>query len=213
MITAQPQLPQDIPLPAAPALPFTMKSNFAEYRQRLGVIRIVLALALTFFIWFRFGYLAGAISTVVIVATLAIMLGLLHRRKLAISADSLTFYTAFGRQKVLSWAEVGNVHVFAQYIEPGFGVMPRIIIADKQGNGFASFTSMYWNVDELNLLLATFKERNTEVVWYADYAQSAAIAKTVPQLLAYHERHPVIIALGVVGVLLVAITVFVLLTL
>lgn len=212
MTTTQPQTPQEVPLPPAPSLPFTMKANFTEYRRRVGVVRIVIAAALIMLIWLRFGYLAGAISTVVIVATITITLSVLYRRSFTVSDTSLLLKTSFGRSKELAWANLGKVHIFAQYLDEGFGVMPRVIISDKNGNGFASFTSLYWSVDEMNLLLASLKKRDVEVEWYADVARSSAIKKTLPKLLPYYEQHPFIIAIGIVGLLLVAITVFVLLT-
>lgn len=212
MTMTQPQIPQEVPLPPAPPLPFTMKANLKEYRRRVGVVRIVIAAALTMLIWLRFGYIAGAISTVVIVATIIITLSLLYRRSLVVSDESLTLKTPFGRHKTLAWSDLGKVHIFAQYLDEGFGIMPRVIVSDKNGNGFVSFTSLYWNVDDLNLLLATFKKRNIEVEWYADLARSVAIRKTLPKLLPYYERHPFVIAFGIVGLLLVAITIFVLLT-
>ena len=75
----------------APPLPYTIKATLVEYRRRLGVWRIVLAIALTFIIYLRFGFTAWLISVAVIAVIIGGILWFLGRRSLIMTPDGIEY--------------------------------------------------------------------------------------------------------------------------
>lgn len=200
------------PLPAAPSLPFHIKADLSGYRQRLGVFRIVLAIALTGIIFFRFGWLAWVISVVVIGLTIFIVMFALSRRSVTLNADSIQVHSAFGRTTTVSYADLAGAKVFLGYIEAGFGHAPRIVVGKNNNKPLLSMNTLYWNVNDIDLLQATLQSKNVALETYVDPVLSATVAKQFPGYVSYFERHPYLVAVGIVFALLIAITVFVLLT-
>jgi hypothetical protein len=203
--------PKSNPLPPPSALPYTFKANLAEYRRRLGIWRFILAFGLTFIIFLRFGVLAWALTVVLITAVILTVMYLLSRRSLTLTKTHIEFTNSFGKVKKLEYHDIQSFRIFVNYVEPSFGLTPRIIIAtDKRP--FVSLVGMYWNLEDLDRLLSTIKDKKIDTEYFEDFAYSAQIAKQFPHSVPVYERHPYWIAFGIVILLLVVISVGVLLS-
>lgn len=203
--------PKAAPLPPAPALPYTFKANLAEYRRRLGVWRFILAFGLTFIIFLRFGVLAWVITVVLITAAILVVMYLLSRRSITLTKTHIEYTNSFGKVKKLEYHDIRSFRVFVNYVEPSFGLTPRIIIATNK-RPFVSLVGMYWNLEDLDSLLSTIKDKKINAEYFEDFAYSTQIAKQFPESVSVYERHPYWIAFGIVALLFVIITVGVLLS-
>lgn len=200
-------------LPQAPKLPLRIKANLKEYYGRVGAWRVTLALVIILVVFFRFGPL---VWLAVIAATALLVFGILFmlsRRAVTFNEDSIQVHSAFGTTKTVSYKDVNGVKVFMGYIEAGFGHSPRLIVGLKNNKPLFSMTTLYWDAKDIDLVQATFQSKGIKVEAYEDVVVSATIAKEFPGYVAYYERHPYILAALIVAAIVVAVTVFVLLTL
>lgn len=207
----QDQPPQLQPLPSAPQLPFQMKANLSEYRRRLGALRFVVAIILLSLVYFRFGVIGGAITTSIVVLVVAIILTVQSKRALIATKDGIVYTGAFGKKTSFRYDEISTVKVFLGYIETGFGPAPRIIVGKSGGGFYFTMTTLYWKVEEIDLLLAIIQDKQIVIETYETPADSAMISKQFPDHVAAFERHPYWMATGIVLLILVAVIVFVLL--
>ncbi len=206
------QSTQEAPVPA-PALPYIIHANLREYGRRIGVWRIVLALGLTTFFFYRFGVIGWIVSVAGITFLISAILWFLAHRSVEIKSGQITVKNALGKLRTVTFTEIEEVKVFVNYYEPTFGVAPRITIAVRQGEP-VSLYSLYWPVDELDKLLAVLRDAKVKTEYYADAATYTMIAKQFPTHATYLERHPWKIAWIVTGVIVaIVVAIAVLLTL
>ena len=196
---------QSVVLPPAPVLPFTVKASAAQYRKAIGLNRIVAALAISSVFWFKFGFLVWLITVVGLAAFIVIIIYLLTRRSITINNNGVRYKNAFRITKSLKFDEIKSVEVFENYIEPGFGTMPRVILAKKSGGHLFSTIGIFWPYGEVAKLLAVLKDREVELNVYTGVANSSNIAKEFPGLLSFYERHPYWSATFIAIVMLAAI--------
>lgn len=197
----------------APDLPYTIHANLREYGRRIGVWRIVLALGLTAFFFYRFGPVGWIASVAGITLLISIILWFLAHRSLEVKGDQITVKNALGKMRTVTFHEIEEVKVFVNYYEPTFGVAPRVTIAVKQGEP-VSLYSLYWPVDELDKLLAVLRDAKVKTEYYADPATYTMIAKQFPTHATYLERHPWKIAwIATAVIVAIAVAIAVLLTL
>lgn len=201
-------VPEAAPI-VAPALPYTLKANLQEYRRRLGVWRILLALGITVFFFYKFGFIGWLISVVAIGALIGIILWFLVRRSLEITQGELAYKNAFGKIRKIRFSDIEGVKVFVNYYEPAFGVAPRVSIAPVQGEPISLY-SLYWPIDELDKLLAVLRDAKINTEYYADVASYSMISAQFPKYATYVERHPWGIAWAIVGAIVLGVTAFVL---
>ena len=207
--TEQPQFTPE-PLPQPPVLPFLMQANLTGYRKKLGVWRILVAIILVGFIFMRFGYIAGLISTGIIIVTLVIVLFYWSKRSVTLRNDEIEYRGAFGTVRRIRYEDISMVKVFLAYIEPTFGHSPRVIIGKKSGGPFFSFSTLFWKPEDIDLMLATLESKKVVNESYAEPAVSAMIAKQFPDYVNGYERHPYLIAFGIVVDIVVIVTAVVL---
>src|SRR5690349_9323375 len=93
-------------------LPATFKADITNYRRRLGVMRIGIALAVSLLIWLRFGFVAWIIFVVVIALILTVGVIALSRRTLTVYADKVEYKNAFGMKKTIALQDIEAVKVF-----------------------------------------------------------------------------------------------------
>lgn len=205
--TTAPNEPVPVPL-----LPFEMKATLKGYWPRVGIFRFILGFALTFIIYARGGFLAWLLSVIAIVILLTVILLCLSKRSITATEEGLEFKNAFGAKRSIIYSDISVARLFIGYVETGgFGVMPRIIISSNEGTPFASIYALYWPPEKMESLLALLNERKVKVEAYDTVVNSAMIAKQFPDAVSYYEKHPYIIAIGIVIALLIVITVGVLL--
>ena len=194
----------------APPLPYTIKATLVEYRRRLGVWRIVLAIALTFIIYLRFGFTAWLISVAVIAVIIGGILWFLGRRSLIMTPGGIEYENCFGKRTKIAYSDIDGVKVFANYYETSFGVVPRISIGRKSGKSPLTLSGLYWQAAELDKVIAVLKDKKVEAEYYEDLVNYAMIAKQFPAYATYVERHPYKLATIIVIGILVLVTIFVL---
>lgn len=184
--------------------------DLSDYRKRLGWFRIILAVGLTFIVFYAKGFEAWLITVLGVAIILAAYFVYLKRRSLMIEDGQLIYTNAFGKKRTLSLSDIESVRVYLAYIEPSFGYAPRVIISGKQTGYFMSLISLYWNSKEVEALLEYCKDQGVKVEYFDQPTVSRMIVQQFPDTVPYYEKHPVRIALAIVGALLVAIVVGVL---
>ena len=202
---------QTVQLPPAPALPFTLKASATQYRKSIGMTRVAAALGLSLVFWVKLGFLGWFISVVGIAAIIIVVIFLLTRRSITVNNDGVHYKNAFGVTKSVLFEEVASVEVFENYLEPGFGVMPRIILAKKSGGYLFSTIGLFWPYTESSKLLSSLKDNKVLLNVHTDPAQSSTIAKEFPNLVPYYERHPYWIAVIIAFLIIVAVAIAVIL--
>lgn len=196
---------QEVPLPPAPALPFTIDADAVKYRQSIGTTRIVVALGITIIFWVRLGPLGWLISVVSIAALIWLIIFLITRRSITIDGQGVHYKGSFGAKKSIHFDEIKSVEVFDNYIDPGFGAMPRIIIAPKSGGYFFSIAGIFWPNESMAQLLSSLRDNKVALNFYTEPIVSAGISKQFPQLVPFYERHPYLVAVIASAVLFAVI--------
>lgn len=198
--------------PKTPPLPFVVHGTLRNYLQAFGIIRPIIILLLMGFL-FLFGnpeYALFVLITFIVVITVAAIL--VSQRQITAESGQLVYRTAlFGRKKTIAYTELGEAHVFVNYVD-SFAPVPRIIIMTKAGARFASINYLYWDAETVDVLLAILHDHKVQETYYTEPVNSAVLAKRAPQLISYNERHPVLVALYVLIAIIVAVAVFTALT-
>lgn len=191
---------------AAPPLPYMLRANLREYRKRLGLWRILLALGLTVIFFYKLGFLGWLVSVAGIALIIVIILWFLGKRTLEVTNSELIYRNALGKARNVAYTDIEGVKVFVNYYEPTFGVAPRVTIGLKQGEPLSLY-ALYWPIDELDKLLAVLRDKSVSTEYYADPATYTMIAQQFPKYATLIERHPWRIAWVIVGAIVVIVTV------
>jgi len=202
---------QQVLLPPAPALPFTVKADIKQYSKSLGPARIILALGVTVVFWVRLGPLGWLVSVVGIAALITLIIFMLTRREITVNNDGVHYKNSFGATKSTTFEEIEAVHILDNYIDPGFGVMPRIMVEKKSGGKAFGIIGIFWPYEGMTQLLSSFRAKKVILNFYIDKIQSQQVAKEFPKLVPFYERHPYWVAMISVVVIFAAITAGVLL--
>lgn len=192
--------------PIPPKFPYTFKANLSEYRRRLGLWRIVLAVSLTLIIFFRFGLVAWLVTVVGLAILIGTGIFLISRRSITLTEKEIRYVTMFGSTKTLPYSQIENPRAFMQFFDPGFGIMPRIIIGTKAKKPFLALTPLFWKPEDLDRMLIAFDSKGIQFEYFEDVADSAAITKQFPESLTYIEKHPYRIAFVIVILIIVLAT-------
>ena len=91
------------------------------------------------------------------------------------------------------------------------GVVVRVIIGTSHKKPLVSLTSLFWKLEDVDLLIAALTSKGATFEYYEDMVQSAAIAKQFPESVAAYEKHPYLIATGIVIAILAVVVAAVLL--
>ena len=205
-----PEEPTPIAAPITPpALPYTFAADLTEYKKHIGVGRIIFAGLLSFLIWLRFGMLAWVLSVIVIVVVIIFTLQFLKRRSVEVTNESITMTSMIGKPFTIRFDEIENAKLFLNFLEAGFGFAPRVSIAKRGQKRPMVFSSLYWNPEDLDKLVAVLNDKQLEVLAYEDAVQYTAIAKQFPEHATFVERHTIGLAVAIVLLIVVAVTVFV----
>lgn len=201
-------------LVAAPPLPYALHANLKEYGRRLGAWRIVLALGLTAFLYFRFGFVVWLLSVVAIAALIIGILLILSKRTVTASPEGLETKNAFGVRRSIRYDEIEEVKVFINYYEPSFGVTPRVSIGMRDKSSPIALIGLYWPVEELDRLLAVLRDKKVATEYYADPAGYQIIAKQFPTYATYLERHTgLVAAIATVAIIVAVVIIAIVITL
>lgn len=188
------QTEQEVQPVPVPPLPYTAKADTAEYRKRIGWWRIALALLLTGVFFARFGFLVWLLSTIGIAGIIVIVLVVLSRHTITFNSADFVHVNGFGRRRTFAYSDIEGAKAFVNFIEPGFGMLPRLTVAPKSGEAPLTLSSLYWPPEEMDKIIAIFQEKKVPTEFYVDPATSAMIAKQFPNYTSYMERHPLKIA-------------------
>ncbi len=193
----------------APELPYTFRANLKQYFRKLGVWRVVLALALTLLLYLRFGFFVWVLSVVGIAAIIGCILFFLAHRRITITNEGLEYYNPFGRVRKITYGEIESAKVFVNFYEPSFGAMPRVSIGMHADVPPIVLSGMYWPLENLDKLLASFEDKKVVVESSTDVVVIKHITTYFPKYATYAERHTVLLATLIVLGIFVAITLFV----
>ncbi|MFZ1301913.1 MAG: hypothetical protein WAQ27_05075 [Candidatus Microsaccharimonas sp.] len=193
-----------------PPLPLVVKANLKNYFGYLGFIRVGLALGISIFFWTKFGFIAWIISVVGITALIVIILFILSRRSVTLDEQGVHTKNGLGLKKNATYQEISTAKVFINYVEPGFGVIPRVVIGRKNANQLASFAGLFWLNEDMDKMLAVLNDKKVTVEYYDEAVTSLVVTKEFPDYFLAYERHPYWFASIIVAVILVVGTIFVL---
>lgn len=177
--------PEQVPVPA---LPYSFKTTLSEYRKRLGVPRILIAFAITFLFWLRWGPVVWLVSVIFLAAILGGILYWMASRRVTVQEDGFEFSGWLSRKRTVAYSQIEGVKVFINFLDAGFGVSPRVSIAVKDAASI-NLSGLYWNIDDLDKLLAVLNSKKVAIEYYDDIVQYGAIAAQFPQYASYVERH------------------------
>lgn len=175
-----------------PALPYTVRPDLSVYRRWFGPVRYVLAGLLLIFLFIRFGWAIGLISTVVIAAVVFSVRFIVTRRSIEVTKSGLTYKNAFGKARTTSYGDIEAVRVFQQYSYYGTALLPRVIISTKTDESFLSVLLLTWNATYAGYMILTLEENKAPIELYDQVVTNATIRKQFPGILLWHERHPVL---------------------
>lgn len=188
-------------------LPLTIQVNVKQYLRRLGVPRFILAAVLLGFV----GVYADPITAGIIIGSVVVILGIsffhISRLKVEVTTTHIRRFGGLAKSKTIQLTNLAPVLGFLQYVEPGFGVYPRIILRDTTTRTIISLQALYWGLEDIQRLAAVVEALGKEAQYYEGLATSAMIAKQFPDYLPLHERRPYALAFGIVGILMIAIAV------
>lgn len=191
-------------LPAAPALPYTFKTSFAHYRRIFGLSRIIIVLAVSGILWYRFNLTTGVIFFLVVMALVAVIIYLLSSRSVSIDEKGIRYKNLLGKVTTTSFSEVDSAKVFFNYLDPAFGYTLRVIVGTKSGKAL-SISGTYWTTEDIVALISVLDSKKAKVQYYQNAVSSYAIAKEFPTLVYPHERHPFLVGGALLLLLLAAI--------
>ena len=198
-------IPEDVAAIEAPALPYTIHANLSSYRKRLGVLPIILAVLVLVIFGARFGFVGLAIMAVGVALLIFVILRILGGRTLTVTSEGLERATPFFGTRRVAFGDIDGVKVFINYVEGTFGAVPRVGVAVKNA-GPITLNGLYWPAEELDKLLAIFRAHTINADYYAEPANYNMIAKQFPAYASGFERHPWLIAWGVVIGIVVVVT-------
>jgi len=193
-----------------PPLPYSYKANLAEYRRRIGAVRIILALLVSLVLIYQYGVLGWIITAVALTLGLVGFFYLLSTRTITLTAEGLEYRNAFGRRRTVNYTSIESTKVFMNYYEPFSGVFPRIVIGFKKAPSI-NLLATYWTVEDLERTLSTLSSKGVAVEYYEDVVTYTTIAKQFPRYALYIERHPVqlsFIIIGAIALLAMGIAVY-----
>lgn len=199
------QLPTPEPI-VAPPLPFTANANLTEYRRRLGVWRIILAFALTFFFFYKLGFVGWLLSVVAITAILITILMFFKKRSITLTETGIEYRRLLAKPRLISYEEIESVKVFLYFYEASFGTAPKAVFGLKSKQSPISLYALYWSPEDIDKILAILKDKKVLVEYYEDIATYTVIAQQFPSYATYIEKHPVKIAVFATIGIIVAIT-------
>ena len=190
----------------APALPYSFKANLKEYRKRVGIWRIGLALIISIFFWVKFGPVVWILSVLAIAAAILGYFYVLSRGRVTLTTEKVEYRSGFGRTQNVPYAELEGAKVFINFLDAGFGIAPRVSVAQKGATSHPiNLNSLYWSVDDMDKLIAVLNDKKVPVEYYEDIVQYQAIAKQFPNYATYIERHTGFVALMAVIAILVLV--------
>lgn len=192
-----------------PTLPYTFKATLSGYRKRLGVWRVVLALALTGFFFYKFGLLGWLVSIGAITIFIVGILFFTVNKSITLYENKLVYKNAWGKKRAVLYRDVEAVKVFLAYYDPSFGVSPRAIIGVK-GSTPLSLNTLFWPLEECDKMLRVLTAHEASTEYYEDVVTSTTIAQQFPTYASYVERHPgrvvaIILAVLIPSLIVVAI--------
>ncbi|MBN9398451.1 hypothetical protein BGO18_00200 [Candidatus Saccharibacteria bacterium 47-87] len=186
----------------APALPYTVHPDLSVSYRWFGLVRYVLAALLMVFLFIRFGWVIGLLSTVVIGVIVFLVWFISTHRSIEVTKNGLTYKNAFGKTRTTSYGDIEVVRIFQQYSYYGTALLPRVIISTKTNKSFLSVLLLTWDAKYAGYMTLTLEEKKVPIELYDQVATNATIRKQFPGILLWHERHPVLfnmsLTLGVI---------------
>lgn len=190
----------------APALPYSFKATLKEYRKRIGIWRIGLALIISIFFWVKFGPVVWILSVLGIAAAIIGYFYLVSRSRVTLTNEGIEYHSGFGRTQIVPYGELEGAKVFINFLDAGFGIAPRVSVAQKGATpNPINLNSLYWSVDDMDRLIAVLNDKKVTVEYYEDIVQYQVIAKQFPNYATYIERHTGFVALMTVIAIVVIV--------
>lgn len=176
-------------LPEAPPLPFTVRADLTVYRQRFGILRIVVLVALIILVFFWL----GVETTLICLAAVAIILGGgfigLKSRRIVFTAPMVEYRNWYGRTITLGADDIESVIVFTNFYDANFGQVPRVSIARRTSKSSISMNGLYWPVDRLLSGLAVMDDNGIKAKSFDERVDFFGIRKRLPRHTSFLERN------------------------
>lgn len=189
----------------APALPFKMKANLAEYRRRIGIGLVLVGVALSLIVYVRSGVIAWLCVLAASALLITVIMYMISRRTITATDTGVEHVNMFGIRHFLLYSDVKSVKVFLEHVEANFGSAPKVIIGKKNGKPFTSMSGIIWKPEEIDLLLAALANKDVVVEYYDGAVTSLSIAKQFPEFATPYEKHPYMWSFAIAFAILIAV--------
>ncbi len=186
----------------------TIKANLHQYLRSLGVVRPLVAILLTFLLWWKFGLVVWMCSVVFLVLLIGLGIYLLQRRTISLTADAVEYRTMFNQRVAVPYKNIESVKLFPNYVDPAFGTAVRLSIATKSAAYTPiSLQSFYWDAEDLRTVAKELAKKEVTLEQHDDFVTYSDISTLYPKYATFIERNPGKIALIVTPILIIGIVV------
>lgn len=176
-------------LPDAPSAPFTVSADLTGYRQRFGIVRILVLVGVIAFGFFWLGVATTLICLVVASAVLAAGFIGLKSSRIVFTGSGVEYRNWYGRTVTLGRDEIEGVIVFSGFYDANFGLIPRISIARLASKASISLNGLYWPADQLISGVSVMGDNGISVKQCDDRLSFVGVAKKFPKHSTFLERN------------------------
>lgn len=176
-------------LPDAPSAPFTVSADLTVYRQRFGIVRILVLVGVIAFGFFWLGVATTLICLVVASALLAAGFIGIKNSRIVFTGSGVEYHNWYGRTVTLGRDDIEGVIVFSDFYDVTFGLIPRISIARLRSKASISLNGLYWPVDQLMSGVSVMDDNGISVKQCNDRLDFIGVAKKFPKHSTFLERN------------------------
>jgi len=197
----------------APPLPYTFKADISQLRKQVGVWRFVIAFILTFVFLIKYGLVVVIVGFVVLALIIFVSFYIPAARSITLTKEALEYRSAFGKVRTVSFADIESAKVFLAFFMENVGTSPRILIGLKNGGAALTVNSAFWRMEDLDKLLAVFRDTQVTVEYYDTPVTYQEIAQQFPTYVSAPERNSrPIILFAVIGTIVFIVGLAVIIT-
>ena len=187
----------------APPLPHVLTASASPARSAIELVLVgCLTLALTAGYGILWGPTGAMVVAAVLVTVFLVAWLLSSRRRLVVDHGGIEYRGLLGLTRRISVADIESVAYFERFDE-GFGrLAPRVIIGRGPGRGPIILDRLFLGAEGPHPVLQALSAAGARVDQYPAPITSPQLAAAFPRHETLRERHPVAVALTVVGVVL-----------
>lgn len=177
----------------------------AAYKNNL-VPRIVVVLLVAGFAYWRYGLVPTLIFLAIMAVVVSLVLWIPLQRRFSITDKKVVYKGLLGRTITMAFKDVTHALYATAYLEPNFGGVSRIVIADEKNKKLISLNGIYWDAEDLKKSAEVLK-KNVTLKVIDNQITFTDLAKEYPSVMPYYERHPFALGLIIAGIIVAVLAV------